>query len=97
MNSHTEPLPIDAPLVTKPGILDHALANLLATFSNCVLVPVPSGVNPDNAHVPLLDEAGPADFLSRLAINNIAVTLGPRSGGLVAIKFTDRAGSRRLP
>jgi hypothetical protein len=48
VKSHFEPLPIDAPLVTKPGILDHALANLLATFSGCVPTPVPPGVNPDH-------------------------------------------------
>lgn len=86
-----QPLPIDAPVSARPGVLDHALANLLTPFRGCVLVQVPSGVNPDHAHVPLVDEASTPEFLSRLAVNNIAVTLGTRSGGLLAIRFMDRA------
>lgn len=87
-----EPLPIDAPISARPGVLDHALANVLAAFTNCVLVPVPSGVDADTVRVPLIDEAVTPECLSRLATNNVAVVLGPRSQGMLAIKFTDRAG-----
>ncbi len=85
-----QPLPIDTPLVAKPGLLDHAVANLMHYLPDCVLVSIPSGMNPDHVSVSLIDEAGTPAFQSRLAINNVAVALGPRSEGLLAITFADR-------
>lgn len=84
-------LPIDAPLVAKPGLLDHAARNVVHAFADCVLVPVPTGVDADTVNVPLAPEALAPKYRAKLATDSIAVVLGPRSGGLFAIRLEHEA------
>ena len=84
-----QPLPIDVTLSTRPGLLDHATRNVVHAFADCVLVPVPSGVDADTVHVPLAPEALAPKFRAKLATHSIAAVLGSRSGGLFAIRFDD--------
>ena len=86
-----KPASINDRRVAVPGVLDPPTANLSQVFAGCVLVAVPRGANPEHVPVPLAPETGTPGYLSRLAISNIAVNLGPRSAGLAAIRFTDRA------
>jgi hypothetical protein len=90
VKSNFELLPLDAPLVAKPGLLDHAARSVVHAFDGYPLVPIPPGVDPNTVHPPLVDEAVTPTFQSRLAIHNIANALGQRHG-LLAVRFEHEA------
>lgn len=90
MKSNFELLPLDTPLVAKPGLLDHAARSVVHAFDGYPLVPIPPGVDPNTVHPPLVDEAVTPAFQSRLATQNIAVALGQRDG-LLAVRFEHEA------
>lgn len=90
-NRSLQPLPMDTPLAAKPGLLDHAARNVVHAFTNCLLIPVPPGVDPDSVPAPLAPEVASDAYWSRLATDSLAVVLGCRSCGLLAIRFAGEA------
>lgn len=90
-NQPFAPLPIDAPLVVKPGLLDHAASQTVRAFAGCLLLPVRPGVDPESVPAPLAPEVTSDAYWSRLATDSLAVALGSRSGGLFAIRFDSEA------
>ena len=85
------PIPITDRLISNPDVLDHALANLLEVFADYSLVPIPPGVSAGQVPVPSPAEASSSGYRSRRVVSNIAVLLGARSGGLLAIQFQQEA------
>lgn len=86
------PTPISAPLKATHGLLDYAAANLLAAFKGCLLTPIPSDTDPDHIPVPFLTETSKPEFNAKLTTQSVAVSLGPRSSGLIGIKVAGIAG-----
>lgn len=68
------------------GLLDQPALDVVHAFTNCVLAPVPIGVDPNTVQPPLVDESVSPAFQSRLATQNIAVALGQQDG-LLAVRF----------
>jgi len=81
-----ELLPMDTPSTGGIGLLDTVIRNLRTIFPGSLLIPVPRGVDPRDVPLPLLTEVDTPAFQSRLATQNIAVTLGQRDG-LLAVRF----------
>ncbi len=77
------------------GLLDQPALDVVHAFADCVPVPVPSGVDPNTVHPPLVDEAVTPAFQSRLATHNIAVVLGQRNG-LLAVRFEHEAAMEQF-
>src|SRR5436190_9950237 len=84
------PVRIDHPRHRVAGVFDHATANLLSAFPDCLLIPVAdvSKLDAQLHQLPLATEVQSAAFKTKLAAaSHIAVVLGPRSNGLFVIRF----------
>jgi Poxvirus D5 protein-like len=77
------------PTNLRSGILDRQTRDVVQAFAGCLLLPVRPGVNPDSVAAPLAQEVLAPDYRAKLATQSIAVVLGPRSGGIYAIRFED--------
>jgi hypothetical protein len=77
------------PTTIRPGILDRHTRDVVQAFAGCLLLPVRCGVDPDDVAPPLATEAASDAYRGLLGTNSIAAVLGPRSGGLFAIRFDD--------
>lgn len=75
------------PIQARPTLLDHAARNVVQAFADCLLVPIRPGKDPDSVPPPLATEINAPEYHAKLATHSVAVALGPRSGGLLAIKF----------
>lgn len=72
------------------GLFDQFTRKVLTSFRDCLLFPVPVGVEPQVVEPPQITEVNTPAFQSRLATQNIAVALG-LGDGLFAIQFDGEA------
>ena len=92
MSSEFSSLPSkENPLTAGTGFLDHAARSLVQAFQGCLLLPVRPGVAPDSVPLPLATETNSAANVSQFATNSIAVVLGNRCRGLLALRFEGEA------
>jgi len=69
------------------SLLDHAARDVVQAFTGCLLIPVRPGIDPDSVPLPWATKSSMDACRAQLGTQSIAVVLGGRSGGLLAIRF----------
>jgi hypothetical protein len=78
--------PKKPPINLGKGLFDQFTRSVLTSFRDCLLFPVPIGVEPQVVEPPQLTEVNTPAYQSRLATQNVAVALG-LADGLFGIQF----------